>query len=284
MNLLAVIVIYNCDICESKTVNSLLSIKKNVFDRFKIIIYDNSCKEQDIAINFPFQYQYTHSRINGGVVKAYNFAFGIAIKEKFDWLMLLDQDSELNEDYFIKINETLIKINNEDNVVSCVPKIFHGDTFFSPSKVLWGEVHRPIDVSHVGISDREIMAIGSGTVVRTSFLEEINGFNELFWLDYLDQWLFHTIFSNGKKVYVIDSYIKHELSIFNFNKLMNLQRYKNQLKYETLYMKSYTSKLENLFFLIRLTRRSIILLFRTKNSQYFKMTFKQITNIVLGRV
>lgn len=288
MKLLAVVVVYNCEIEKSKTINSLLLAAKkkynSIFDIFKLIIYDNSEREQVLSISLPFKSSYVHSKTNGGVAKAYNYAYKIAKEENYDWLMLLDQDSLLNEDYFIKIRDVLEEINHRTNIVACVPKMLHGNKFFSPAKVLWGEIHRHIDISYVGVSEKEIMAIGSCAVVRTSFIDEINGFNELFWLDYLDQWLFHTIYSRSKLVYIVDTYVKHELSIFNFNELMNEQRYKNQLKYETIFMKNYTTKLENMFFLLRLFRRSFILSLVARNKNYFKITIKHLINILLRKV
>jgi GT2 family glycosyltransferase len=288
MKILAVIVVYNCEINKSKTINSLLSVMtkkyRYILDNFKLIIYDNSEREQQIIIDFPFQYTYFHSNINGGVAKAYNYAFTKAKKECAEWLMLFDQDTLLNEDYFISMYNALVSLDNVKDIVACIPKILHENVFFSPAKVLWGEIHRPINYLFSGVSEKEIMAIGSSAVVRTSFIEEINGFNELFWLDYLDQWLFHTIYSRGKKVYVINTFIKHELSIFNFNNLMNEGRYENQLKYETIYMKLYTSRYEYVFFLLRLIRRSIILFLTANNKKYFTITIKHLINILRNKI
>lgn len=288
INLLAVIVIYNKEIEKSKTINSLLSAvnlnRHGIFKQFKLIIYDNSTYKQKISIEFPFKYQYTHNKKNEGVAKAYNFACEVAMKENYEWIMLLDQDSTLHENYFTMISDALEKNHNNIDIVAFVPKIFHGKTMFSPAKVLWGGVHRHIDVSHVGVYPKEIMSIGSCTVVRSSFIFEIGDFNEEFWLDCLDRWLFKTIYSRGKKVFVIDAFVTHELSVLDFNNLMNEKRYINQLKYETIFMKSYKSTFENIFFLVRLLRRAFVLLIVAKNKKYFKITLNQLKTILMKNV
>lgn len=287
MNILSVLVLYNCKIEESKTFKSfLLNFAKSPqeYQSFKLIIYDNSKYKQEILLDIPFKYEYVHNHNNPGVAKAYNYALKIAKDSLYDWLLILDQDTFISEDFFLKMFNIPPNIIQNQEVVACVPKIFYKDTFFSPSKVLWGGIHRPIAKNFRCISDREIMAIGSGVLVRKSFLLSIHGFNEEYWLDCLDRWLFNTIYSFGKKVYVIDSIIEHDLSILNFDKFMNEKRYLNQLKYETVFMEAYKTKIENIFFLIRLLRRSLVLLFTAKNKNYFKITLKHLLSLMYIKV
>ena len=43
-----------------------------------------------------------------------------------------------------------------------------------------GGILRPIDMNYNGIYDKEIFAIGSGSMLRVDFISEVGGFNNDF--------------------------------------------------------------------------------------------------------
>ena len=154
-------------------------------------------------------------------------------------------------------------------------------TFFSPAKDLFGGIIRPIDMRHKGICAFKVFATGSGSAIKVSFLQSIGGFNELYWLDCLDRWLFSTINNMGGKVYVSDSIVDHELSILNYDKFMDEQRYYNILKYEAIFMKSFHSKADNYLYYLRLLKRTVNLFITVKNKRYSLMTLRHLKNTLL---
>lgn len=279
MNLLAVLVTYNCKIEEAKTLTSLLRNYKNnpiAFKNFRLIIYDNSLFEQVINLTVPFDYEYVHDQNNKGLSFAYNYALNEAIKYNHNWLLLLDQDSCLSDEFFNTLADVIF--NNEENETLCaiVPKVRYQNTFFSPSKVFWGGTHRPINMRHHGICNFRVCAVGSGSVVRVSLLKHIGGFNEMFWLDCLDRWLFLKINEFGGKIYVSDSVLDHDLSVMDYDKYMTQERYNNILIYETLFMKSFKSRAEYFFYCIRLLKRTAYLLIIARNKNYSLMTLRHL--------
>jgi GT2 family glycosyltransferase len=154
-------------------------------------------------------------------------------------------------------------------------------TIFSPTKVFFGGIVRTIDMRHRGIcAFQNVFAIGSGCVIKVSFLQKIGGFNEVFWMDCLDRWLFLTINNMGGKVYVTDSIIDHEVSVMNYDKLMTEERYLNILNAETLFMKSYGSKIENYIFYSRLIKRAVYQLFTVSDKKYSLMTLRHLLSII----
>ncbi|MFA4853439.1 MAG: glycosyltransferase [Bacteroidales bacterium] len=281
--LLAILVVYNCKIEETKTLKSLLqnyAINSKAFENFKLIIYDNSLLEQKIDIAIPFEYQYVHHSNNNGLAVAYNYALSEAVKASYDWLLLLDQDSSLPEDFIASFLHNLSNIL-DSAVAAVVPKMRYKNTFFSPSKVSFGGTVSAIDVRHEGICNiKNVNAIGSGTVINVSFLQRIGGFNEVFWMDCLDRWLFLTINNMGGKVYVTDSIIEHELSIMNYDKFMNEQRYHNILMSETLFMKSFKPKIENYVYYLRLVKRVVYLFFTVNDKKYSSMTLRHLISLI----
>jgi len=173
-------------------------------------------------------------------------------------------------------------IDPDENVAAIVPKVFHKGVFFSPSRVLFGGIHRPIDVNHKGICDFQVTTIGSGVLLRSSFIEKAGGFSSVYWLDCLDSWIFNAIHSSGGKVYVAELPIEHELSVLDYDNLVTEQRYANILKYETMFMRSYKSRLENYFYLIRLLKRSLTLLLTVKKKKYALLTFEHLISLIFS--
>jgi len=286
MNLLAVLVIYNCKIEKSDTLNSLVSnYQRNpeIFGDFELIIYDNSQAGQNIYITIPFKFQYFHDKDNKGLAVAYNYSLNKAIENSNNWILLLDQDSVLPVDFIDDLSSKVATVCENPAVMALVPKMRFKKAIFSPTKVYFGGIVRSLDSQHKGIcKTNNVFAIGSGCVVRTSFLQKIGGFNEKFPIDCLDRWLFLTINEMEGKVFVTDSIIDHEVSVMNFDKLMNEQRYNSILKYENIFMKSYKSKVENYIFYLRLIKRAILLLFTASDKKYSLMTFRFLMNILVS--
>jgi len=252
----------------------------SLFHGFKLIIYDNSLLCQRTFLDIPFEYQYVHNPKNVGLAKAYNYALCVATESTYKWILLFDQDTKFGQNFLLELTSSAHDMEKDNSIVAWLPKAFYNNTLFSPSKMLWGGVNRPIDIQHIGICDFPVTTVGSGVLLRTSFLQVIGGFNEIYWLDCLDRWLFHLIYSLGKRVYITEAIIEHDLSVLDYNKFMTEPRYQNILKYEALFMKSYNSRYENYFLLIRLLKRTLILLVKAKNKQYAKITFYHIIKLI----
>jgi len=283
MKLFILVAIYKQKIKHSISLKSILKndhLIRVLFSQVELLIYDNSPKPQNLGINLSFPITYYSDIKNGGLSTAYNYAYQLA-KLQYDWVLFLDQDTELNESYFLELKRTMEKTNLNKEVVSIVPRIFYGKINFSPSMVKWGGVHRPVNKNITGeYNGGELMAIGSCTLLKISFINYIGGFSEIFWLDCLDRWIFKKIYDSQKKVYIMKSKIKHELSILNFNEFMTPDKYNNQILYESIFMLSYKSFGENIFFIVRLLRRAIYLLIETKDINYTKVSLLMIIRII----
>jgi len=283
MKLFIMVVLYNEKINNSTTIKSILRNKiqiNKLFNKVELLIYDNSLQAQNVEIDLSFPFTYHSDIKNGGLSPAYNYAYELA-NLKYDWILFLDQDTELNEKYFIELKKAIKEVDANKDVVSIVPKIFHDGDMFSPAIVKWGGIHRQISLKYSGVyTNGELMAIGSCTLLKISFIREIDGFSELYWLDCLDRWIFKKINDANKKVYVLNVNIKHELSILDFNKFMTPDKYNNQILYESIFMLSYKSFGENIFFIVRLLRRAIYLFIETKDINYTKVSLSMVYRII----
>jgi len=71
-------------------------------------------------------------------------------------------------------------------------------------------------------------------------LREIGGFNVLFWLDYLDHWLFREVRNLGKRIDVAgDIQVENELSLLNRSAQLSSERFENILAAESAFCDIY---------------------------------------------
>ena len=279
MNVVVVVVLYNCLLSKSNTVQSLLAMPVNRTSKgfnVNVIIYDNGLDGPQELLLSHDHIQYFASSVNEGMPAAYNYALKEAWETNAEWLLLLDQDTKLPADYFKNLYEVVVPYATDSNVVAAVPKMHYQDVFFSPSKVLYAGIMRPIERVFSGIYPKELFAIASCSLLRVDFLREIGGFSEDYWLDCLDRWLYKKAHTLKRRVLITDIIVEHELSVMNFDKFISEARYENILKYESKFMINHCSFFENIIFRLRLCLRSIKLYVGSDNKNFSLITVKHI--------
>ncbi|RTR36405.1 glycosyltransferase [Robertmurraya yapensis] len=238
-----VIVLYKVKVTQSTTLNTLMNVLMN--DRYEdinVVIYDNGPENQQQLIvdkwKENIRFSYTSDPRNRGISEAYNYAYAAAKKNNSEWLLLLDHDTAITNEYF---DELINKQNVNANVAAVVPRIISEEIMISP---VYSDTLRPLigDKPTEGLQERPIMAINSGALIRLPFLDKIGGFTKEFQLDYLDHWLFHKIFEKGYTVLVLNSILEHELSVLDY-KRVSLQRYKSIIDSEFHFYKNYKKNL-----------------------------------------
>lgn len=258
MNITAVVVLYNIRPDQSPTIATLVRSYQRIRGSgtgLSLIIYDNSPKPQPVNIPLPFEYRYAHDASNGGLAAAYNFALQADPANTNQWLLLLDQDSTLPENFLEEAFKALSLIGPDDGVAAAVPRILQHGRPISPALVKGGRVS-PVKNPGTGVSRKNLTAINSGALLRKSFLSGIGGFNQKFRLDYLDHWLFSEIRRRGKRVYVTGAAAGHELSVGDMDRQMTSERYLSVLRSETLFYRNYAGGWNFLCHLCNLPIRS----------------------------
>lgn len=260
--MLAVIVLYNVRLEDSATYKTLIvSTETSTASRaLDIIVYDNSSESQTSKAALAPTISYVHDAKNGGVAKAYNYALDHARQRGYKWLLLLDQDSELPPDFIQNCWTDLRLLHVNPSIAAIVPTVYCGSTLISPCKVGWGGKVHPILVHGVQVPPYEITAINSGALVNVAFLESIGGFNNEFWLDMLDHWLFRTIYCNKMNVAIGSNKAYHDLSIHSYSTL-SFSRYKNIITAENHFYITSRSVTHRVIFKIRLIIRVLKLIF-----------------------
>lgn len=278
MKVTMVVVLYKLKPDESKTFHTLKQIMNSINSPLKdleLILYDNSPAKHHFT---PPQVEgihitYHHDPRNLGIATAYNYAWSAAKENNSQWLLLLDHDTELTLDYF---NSILTIEDIPENVAGVVPKINSENTMISP---VYSNSLRPLKEERPtpGVQNQPVMAINSGALISVAFLDEINGFNQDFALDYLDHWLFYKIYEKGRKVYLMDVELEHELSVMDYTRV-SLQRYQSILNSEVNFYQNFKTDLLPKY-RIQLVKRFLKQVLTVKNKEIAKQTLKKIFSL-----
>lgn len=194
----ALIVIYNKYCCNSISFNYIKKYKS----RLNIIIFDNSesdygnrkyCKENKIKY-------YTLNK-NIGLSRAYNYVLEKIRINNNDYLLILDDDTILNDEY---IDEVLRKVH-ESKFDLLLPVVKSNERIISPSKIIFGCRVKQIKTLDE-INDNNITGINSGMVIRTSVYNLIK-YNDKMFLDYVDHEFMRKVRAKKLKINVLESVI-----------------------------------------------------------------------------
>lgn len=276
MRLTVIVVLYKLKAEQSKTVKALLN--SSLYEQAKngnaqIILYDNSPEKQDLHFVENANISYVHDNRNLGIAVAYNYGWQQARENNSDWLLLLDHDTALTEEYVQRISEHKV---TEFNLGAVMPRITCNGTMISP---VFSDSLSPLKVKSpkIGVQLVPVMAINSGSLISVEFLNQVGGFNEQFPLDYLDHWLFYKIYQQGWKSEVIDVTLEHDLSVMNYNQI-SLHRYMSILDSEILFYKKFKTELYKQY-KRQLMKRVVKQVIMVKNKQIALYTIKKLLNL-----
>ena len=234
--IVVVIVLYQQRFSQSPSFDLLMKAVKE--KKIQLVVYDNSpVKQLEPLLEQDKDISYYHDPSNPGLATAYNYALNHA-QQNIRYFVTLDHDSQLTATYF----DTLLTIDWTDELVAAVPLVYAGSNQISP---VFADryINRQVEkVDRSQLSQRRIMAINSGAVFSIKFLKEIGGFNLDFPLDFLDHWLFWTIYQFKKTVFILPEKMEHDLSVLDYQKVSGT-RYQSILKAENTFYQNYDKEM-----------------------------------------
>lgn len=272
-----VVVLYRSTFEQSKTLRSLVAIKQSdpaVCAKVGLLVYDNSPNEQPQAFDGSGfgSFAYLHDPQNSGLAVAYNAGLSRAQTSGIDWLMLLDQDTELHQDSLHALFDA-IECRPEDSICALLPKLMCGDTVLSPQRV--GRFNnQSVAPDYAGISLERLTALNSAACLRVRWVEQIGGFPQEYWLEFLDHAVFYRLQTAGGKVQVLDTVIQHQLSSLNLEHEMSLSRYTGMLAAEWRFVRETGTGGGTLCHRLRLLKRTVTYAVRWKNKAYARETLR----------
>lgn len=186
-HLLAVIVLYNLPLQNSKTFQSILISLKESNEKLDILIYDNSYYSQVVdmdTISSNLKLTYYHDKNNSGLSKAYNYAAKIADKHHKYWVLFFDQDTSFTTNIFNQYNTA---IQNNPTIKLFVPILkLKNQQIFSPCRYKFkrGFLLKNIIPGIYKLSN--LSPVNSGILVYLDAFNEVGGYNNKVRLDFSD--------------------------------------------------------------------------------------------------
>jgi len=257
LRILAIIVLYKIKPREAAAISALLremEKSQQLRDQTQVLLYDNSEGAQ-VCENLPPYVLYHAAARNEGIAGAYNYALGIACRERFDWMLTLDQDTQLPLDFLVQMQDLALRLDQNEEVGAIVPQLSHAGRPLSPFRI------QPLGPSYLspgfaGIAGGEICALNSASLFRVRALNEIGGFDPRFWLDYQDYYVFRQLHRHGKRVWVAGGIqVEHDLSLLSEKQSPGLDRFRNFLQAESAFCDLYRGRVDGLALTGRLAGR-----------------------------
>lgn len=236
MKIYALVIIYNKRCEDSSSIKAIQKYGKGI----QVVVFDNSERKldnNDYCIQYG--YQYISQGENVGLSKAYNCAINHIIHEDDDYLITLDDDTELTKEYFEEL-EILCGENRYDVIL---PVIRSSGIILSPSNLVNGCHSRTVnDIAE--LNQETITAINSGAVIRMGLYKKIQ-YNEALFLDYVDHDFMKKAHRNNAKFKVMRSTIKQH---YSRHEKMSIENAVKRFKVETSDLKTFCAEAGKLGF------------------------------------
>ncbi len=260
-----VIVLYEKAARASEAFSSLRSIlddRPRWGKQFEILLYDNSPMPPADTDDW-LDAKYVHDASNGGLSAAYNHALRLAKTNASEWLLLLDQDTTLTDEYVQALLAAADAEQSHLDIGAIVPLLELDKTIYSPEENFFYHLrHQFPEMRYYraspdmqGLQTRPLNAYNSGALMRVSALEAIDGFPADFRVDYLDHAVFHRFHRAGYSLYVLNVKLQQKLSHMDLDSV-SLARHTSVLQAQTLFVRRYGTLLDGLLFRIWLVRKS----------------------------
>jgi hypothetical protein len=242
-NLTILICLYNKDISDSATLQSLLKAK-DFLDDFKVFIWDNSIDVINpdslkfLKNNFK-NLTYKHTPENTVLSKIYNYV--IDDLEVDSYLMLCDDDSNIPE-HFFEILEEQIKSNPFINLF--LPQIYSNALLVSPAKDYLITTSFIKYLKPGLLTSDYTTAINSGMVISSRVFRNGFRYNENLNFYGTDNYFMNQYSKNNESLIVLDSKFIHSLSFSASNDLKNKLRIFGEIRRANsiIYSKEFTKR------------------------------------------
>lgn len=198
----------------------------------RILIYNNS---PEIEVGESELCKVINSKGNNKLLGAYSYALQDATKHGYDWLLLLDQDTELTREYFDELNIFLSKSEVKEYDVA-VPVLFSKHHHLSPIAcrkdigpfVATKNIKSQSDIDKK-IDNYFIVAYNSVSLISIETLNKIGGFGSEYKLDMLDYYYYYRLSKINSKVYILPVSLNQNLSLLEDSSFMSIERYRDYL-------------------------------------------------------
>jgi GT2 family glycosyltransferase len=227
-----VVVLYKMDMAASPTIRRLSEQRAVLGARgIRVLVVDNTPGEQAASLTIDSGIEYIAIGDNKGLANAYQIGFRMAKADEYRFLVLLDQDSEVDSGFIAALDG--VARDPDPTVGIWCPNVISCGTQISPytQSVFGWPNFFPSRCSS------RLYGINSFSVVNVRCIEAIGGFDQFYWLDCLDSWLYERAQQSGWAVKRLGVTVEHDLSLVSGK--ISLARMKNMAFYESCFVLEY---------------------------------------------
>ncbi len=192
MNIATIVILYHPN---ESCIKNIKSYYDNVS---KVYVFDNTEKESSVKNELLklSKVSYYHDNENKGLSVRLNEGANYAIKDGYDWVITMDQDSFFLDESFKKYLNCFTQFQNKETVAMFGTSNFR-TLINSSEQCLWLEV-------------QDLMT--SGTLFNLSLFEAIGNFDEALFIDLVDnEYCIRTILAGYRIIRFSNIYLAHEL-------------------------------------------------------------------------
>jgi len=267
-DILFVLVLYEKELKNSESFNSIKSQLEKYNEKSFFYIYDNSKLPHIVNNNENIHIEYIHDSSNSGLSFAYNLASKYAFKLNKKWLVLLDQDTDFELNYI----KTLIEsIKHNPNIELFAPILtIDNNQLFSPCQF---KLNRGFLIKNINPGKHSLTnfsPVNSGMVVKLDLFNRAGGYNEKIKLDFSDFQFIEKVKKFNSDFYVIPSVNFQDFS----NNEKNVVKLNNRFYYFCNGAKNFerNTYFDSFLFFMVVSQRMLSLIIKTQ-SLIFLRTF-----------
>ena len=285
---LAVLVVYRLLPRESPSLQTLLRASAEAAAaelplRLSIVVVDNTPGGQDPGV-LPPGVRYEASPDNPGLARPYNEALAAAAREGCEWLLTLDQDTHLPENFLIAMEGYARRYRGCPEIGAIVPRVADHGRLISPFCFAGGFWPRVLPPAAEGVAPRFTSAINSASLLRVEAARAIGGYDPRFPLNNSDTSLFHRLDQAGKRVAIAGGVrVEHELAILDREGRMTADRYRQLLRDECSFYDRHMPLPARGERLLRLIVRAVGSLLRGREPEFRRIAMAEIARRLLTR-
>jgi hypothetical protein len=233
---LITIIVYNKKLNESSTISSLSKLNLDIKGHSRVIVWDNSQEriESNSKENLSLLLDGIDSKylFNNGKNVPLSIIYNHSIKllNNYEYLVILDDDSEFNSEMFEKANQA-ITINPSIDLF--LPIVMFNNTIVSPAYMWYFKGHFLKHVNNGIMKCKHITAINSGMIIKGDYLKNrFKGYDERITLYGTDNDFMSQYDDTHDHLYVIDYKMRHTLDFYSKEETFEKKsrRYINQRK------------------------------------------------------
>jgi len=222
-----IIVLYKARLEDCESYRTLMRNVGRLCVSWHLMLYNNSA---DIQIP-QGDYKLIVPAENRMLAGAYNEALNESRLNNCEWLLLLDQDTQITESYIDSLNHFFM---SGAMVAVAFPILENNGLHLSPHTYClplgpWFFMKK---LNNHGVVEGCVSAFNSASLFSVSEIEKIGGFPNEFPLDMLDTCVFYRLSKKKKSFFVLNSVLQHDLSVLDYASKMNKNRYLSLVRAE----------------------------------------------------